>query len=252
MTPGEAPAAGAEQPAVGEGQPAAAAPLAADPGGDGSATRRPPRVAGEATSRARTWVTATPYRLPLAVAMVGLVLSAPFGGWRPAESGAVPVTAADEVVEAAPFEITLERAYFSPRPSESFPALDPGQQYVVVLGTLTSRHDATVDATYLTRAVAIEDLPEPIDLLGNPVEVADARPELYSAQDSTSVLRVGPDLTYDIGLVYRTAADELPEELTLALSGYTWRPDAFTGEHDWRDPAVVSEVVVPLARQEQP
>lgn len=216
----------------------------------GSGAGRLRRVAGEARSRAGTWATATPYRLPLAVAMVGVVLSAPFGGWRAAESEATPVTEVDEVVQAAPFELTLERAYHSPRPSETFSELDPGQQYVVVLGTLTSRHDSTVPGSYLTEAIEVTGLPEPVDILGEPVEPEDAVPELYSAQDSTQVSRVGPDLTYDIGLVYRTAATELPEELTLTVSGYTWRADAFTREEDWRDPSVVSQVVVPLAPQQ--
>jgi len=231
----------------------AAAPRPADTppaGGDGTPPRRLPRVAGEASSRARTWVTATPYRLPLAVALAGLVVSAPFGGWRTAEPEATPVTAAGEVVQAPPFEVSLERAYFTPRPSDSFPELDPGQQYVVVRGTVTSRHDRTVPGTLLTQAVAVTDLPDPVNILGAPIDVTQARPELYSAQDSTGLSRIGPDLTYDVGLVYRTEADELPHELTFTLSGYTYRRVNFSSEQDWRDPAEVTQVVVPLAPQE--
>lgn len=210
----------------------------------------PPAPRAGATTRARDWVTATPYRLPLALAAVGLVLSAPFGGWRTAESDDVSTAAPEEVVKAPPFELTLERAYSSPSPSDSFPTLEDGQQYVVVLGTLTSRHESTVEGALLTRAVTVTDLPEAVDPLGVLVEDATPRPELYSAQDSTILSRVGPDLTYDIGLVYRTAAESLPEELTFTVSGYTWRPDAFTREEGWHDPEVLTEVVVPIAPQD--
>lgn len=221
------------------------------------ATRRrvkdlPSVVPGAAAGRARTWVTAQPLRVPLVVAGVGLVLSAPFGGWRTAESEVeVPVTEAGQVVQAAPFEISVERAYFSPRPSESFAELAAGQQYVVVLGTLSSRHDTTVESFLATEAVNLVGLPAALDVLGDPVEDEGRVPvELYSAQDSTPLRRIGPDLTYDVGLVYRTAASSLPAELTLEISGYTWRAEGITRDADWDDPAVVAEVVVPLAAQD--
>lgn len=213
----------------------------------------PKVVPGVATTRARTWVTAKPLRVPLVVAGVGLVLSAPFGGWRAAESeDAVAASTAGDVVEAAPFEVTLERAYYSPRPSESFPELDDGQQYVVVLGTLTSRHDTTVESSLATEALGIIGLPEPLDVLGNPVEPEARVPaELFSAQDSTQLRRIGPDLTYDVGLVYRTSAESLPAELTMEVSGYTWRTEGITRDPDWDNPVVVAEVVVPLAPQDK-
>lgn len=214
------------------------------------APQAPEDAPPSARARARTWATATPYRLPFAVALVGLVISAPFGGWRTAESETLPVVAATETVEAAPFEITLERAYYSPQPSPDFPELPPGQQYVVVIGTVTARHDASVPGTLLTEAVTISDLTDLIDGYGEPVESADAEPDVYSAQDSTLLRQIGPDLTYDIGLVYRTAATDLPDEVTLALSGYTWREDSFTREQDWRDPSQQAVVSVPLAAQE--
>lgn len=213
----------------------------------------PSVVPGAAAGRARTWVTAKPMRVPLVVAGLGLVVSAPFGGWRAAESevAQVPVVEAGEVVEAAPFEVSLERAYFSPRPSESFPELDAGQQYVVVLGTLTSRHDTTVESLLATDAITLVDLPAALDVLGEPVEEEARTPfDLYSAQDSTQLRRIGPDLTYDVGLVYRTAASALPAELTLEVSGYTWRGEGITRDADWDNPAVVAQVVVPLAAQD--
>lgn len=240
MTPGEEPTERADQ-----ARPvsAVAAPLAG--GTDPETTTR-----SALTGRARTWATATPYRLPTAIAVVGLVLSAPFGGWRTAPSEATPVVPAEQVAEAAPFEVTLDRAYFAARPSESFSELDPGQQYVVVLGTVTSRHDTSVDAPTLQAAITVLDLPQPVDALGAALEGAAPVPEIYSAADSTQLRRLGPDLTYEVGLVFRTAAAELPDELTLQVSGHTWRPDAFTREERWLDPAVAAEIVVPLAPQD--
>lgn len=242
MTPGEGPS---EQAQRADAAPAVSAPLAG-----GTEDPQPESPRGALRGQARSWATATPYRLPMVVALVGLVLSAPFGGWRTAQSEATPVVAAEEVVVAAPFELTLERAYYAALPSESFYALDPGQHYVVVIGTVTSRHDTTVNAGLLLEAIAVEGLPEPIDILGAPVEEEPPTPALYSATDSREIRRLGPDLTYEIGLVYQSAAEEFPDELTLHISGHTWRPDTFTRVERWLDPAEVAEVVVPLGPQE--
>lgn len=205
-------------------------------------------------TRASDWATASPYRLPLAVAAVGLVVSAPFGGWRTAEPEGLPTVAPGEVIEAAPFEVTLERAYYSPRPSDSFSDLDEDQLYVVVLGTVTSRHEASVTGTMFSRAVEVTDLPDPVDPLSlTPVEEGEpVLGELYSAQDSTGLRLLGPDLTYDIGLVLVTDADDLPDELTVEVSAHDWRRDAFSGEEGWHDPDGVARVSVPLTEQEAP
>lgn len=221
------------------------APLA----GDGPSSTSP--TTGVRT-RASDWATASPYRLPLAVAAVGLVLSAPFGGWRTAEPEGLPAVAPGEVIEAAPFEVALDRAYYSPRPSDAFSELDEGQLYVVVLGTVTSRHEASVTGTMFSKAVEVTDLPDPVDPLSlTPIEEGEpVQGQLYSAQDSTGLRLLGPDLTYDVGLVLVTAADELPEELTLEVSAHDWRRDAFSGEEGWHDPDGVARVSIPLAAQE--
>lgn len=247
------PKAGAGRDDTGGTAPAAAPVVTPDPALS-ARVKALPKVAPEvATTRARTWVTAKPLRVPLVVAGVGLVLSAPFGGWRAAESEeSVPTVEAGDVVEAAPFEVTLERAYYSPRPSESFDELEPDQQYVVVLGTLTSRHDTTVESMLATEALDLIGLPEPLDVLGNPVEPEVRVPAgLFSAQDSTQLRRIGPDLTYEVGLVYRTSAESLPAELTLEVAGYTWRTEGIARDPDWDNPAIVAEVVVPLAPQDK-
>lgn len=222
-------------------------------GGSGGGSRRGPSgtLPDAMTSTARTWATATPYRLPLALAAVGLVVSAPFGGWRAAESEEVPVVAPGEPVEAAPFEITLERAYHSPRPSDSFPELEPGQQYVVVLGTLTSHHDATVPSGLLGDAIDLHGLPMVLDIFGDrPQDGVQVEPQLYSASDSTLLRLIGPGLTYDIGLVYVTESSQMPTELSVEISGHTWRKSAFDQDEIWADPAELATVVVPLAQKE--
>lgn len=226
---GSAPEAAPEVPASDEGEP-----------------ESPPG----ARARASSWATASPYRLPLGVAAVGVVVSAPFGGWRAAAPEPQPVVEVQETVDAAPFEVELERAYHTPLPSDSFVELDPGQEYVVVLGTVTSRHDSSVSGSLFSQAVEAVDLPDPVSAGGDPAEEGDpVTGLLYSAQDSTLLRQVGPDLAHEFGLVFISAAGSFPEELTLEISGYTWRQDTFTQLDGWHDPAAVARVVVPLSTQ---
>ena len=80
---------------------------------------------------------------------------------------------------------------------------------------------------------SVADLSATYDLFGTPQDVA-APTEVHVAEDGSTLLGIGPGLTYDVRLVFELDEEAVPDRITLTLDQQVWR-DSFTR----RDPRVV-------------
>lgn len=214
----------------------------------------PPRpgIVGRVGGRFKEWVTASPANLGSALLVAALVGSLPFGGWRAASGDEVAQVAVGQPVEADPFRITVQEARYGEDLGGALRQnYTEGLQHVIVIVTLHNVSDATLRTSELRDTITIEGLPDPVDLLGDPVEeqhrwvnevfeMVDDQPDVLAAY--------GPGMDYTLAFSQRTSAtpEEMPETLTVTLDRRTYKQRTISKEFAWQDPAPVAEVTVPL------
>jgi hypothetical protein len=184
----------------------------------------------------------------VAVLVVGVltVVVALLGGFARTTPDGVRVVRAGVEVDATPLRVRIDRAAaayeVSGRPA------DPGRVYVVVEGTLAledreSVGTGVVQDTFGTdfRAYEFGELSD------------DAPPVVQVAGDGSTLLGLGPGLTYDVQLVYEVDEVDVPTTVTLSLRRHVLRASSLSvGEIGWHDPATFAQVeleVAPLSGQ---
>ena len=172
------------------------------------------------------------------VAAVALAISGAFGGWNAVDhTQEYDDLKVDQVVETGPFDLSVLRVraidHLKPlaRPAE-------GNRFLVVVMKVRNTTDEPVYSTFLSGEVGVQ-------VTG--ANVADVRPVVRRMNDLDFVGQFQPDITYEVGLFYETAGDDVATEVEVAVPQFTWREDSFTpGYFDWRDPHIVAEGAFPV------
>lgn len=184
------------------------------------------------------------------LAAVGVVLSAPFGGWADAEKPALAATAVDKVVATGPLDVTINRVSASHRPGEGFTEFKDGY-YLLVFGTVKSKDKVTLRNLELRDAVRLQGvdglawLPSGDDWQ-DAAHATRAQPQTYFTKDSTTMSTVSPGLTYDVAWVFRRAGDPPPTEVDVVVHGFTWRKSNLQNVTGWMDPGPIAHVTLPV------
>ena len=174
----------------------------------------------------------------LAVALVGGL-----GGWARTTPDGLRVVSPGIVVEATPFRVQLDRAEATYVVSGR--AAEAGRAYVVVEGTLSLDEPETVDSGIVTDAFAT-DLRSTYDPFGNPSD--DAEPSVQVAADGSSLLGLGPGLTYEVLLVYEIDEGAAPASVTVSLLEHRFRASALDASTvGWFDPEPSAQVTLDVA-----
>lgn len=200
----------------------------------------------------KAWATKKPANAGTALLVVVLIISLPFGGWRPAAQDEIPQVQAGEAVTAAPFEIRiLDAVYGEDLGGHLSPEGFHDARHVMVVLSLRNTSDLTLSLLDLRDSLTISGLPEPAGAGGGPEDEpgqgwstvldVDGPPQALSG--------LAPGMDYIVGLHHRTlATDEaLSEvELTVSLSAKTYRQQSVSDLYRWMDPTLVATVSVPL------
>jgi hypothetical protein len=173
--------------------------------------------------------------------VLGLVVGL-LGGWeRTTPDGVRDVEPGEEVV-VAPLRVRLDRAEASyevgGRPAEL------GRAYVVVAGTLTTDRRESVSSEVVTDAIRA-DLTSTYSPFGSPSD--EAVPTVLVAEDGSSLLGMGPGLTYAVLLVYDIDEAAVPDEMAVVLQEHKRRRSFIDGTLGWFDPEPAAEVALSVA-----
>ena len=185
----------------------------------------------------------TPQRIGLVLAALVLLVAGIAGGFDAvsAADDDTPTASVGEVVDAAPFEITVRRARHG---TELKPIAyrQDGRRHVFV--TLDVRSTATlpVPAGILLNAVRI-DVPG----LATTASGSLATPNGYRTGDGLSVRSLQPGVTVPVVLVWQQdAAAPVPETLTVTVNRQTWRTSTLEDSESWFDPEPARVVTLPV------
>ncbi len=206
-----------------------------------------PRVTGSAVRSAGRRIADQPLRNLGAVGAALVLLStAAFGGLEPVEEPGVATFAFDETVVAAPFEITVARVLWT----DELPGVyltDDANRWIAVVGTALSNHTESL-ASQLTDAVTLVGVEGLVKEPSTGAEGVRSSEQLLLT-DGTRLSPVQPGLEYEVVLLFeQSGLVPPPDEVTVQISGHTWRPDSFDQTMHWRDPTPVAEATLP-ARQ---
>lgn len=174
--------------------------------------------------------------------VLGVVLLAVLGGLaRATPEGAVSVRPG-AVVDAEPFRFRLDEA----RADYVLDGQDaePGQAFVSVEGTLALTADVPVSSTTLGNAITA-DLTGAYSTYGTPVDEPEASVRVLG--DGTSLLGLGPGLTYAVRITFVVDEAAVPELLTVSLLAHQRRPSALDGTLGWYDATPVARVALDVA-----
>jgi hypothetical protein len=174
--------------------------------------------------------------LALAV-VIGLL-----GGWARTAGDDVRVLRPGTTVEAAPFRVRVDRA-------EAVYELDgvvadEGLAYVVVDGELSLDTGESVGSGIVAGLFGA-DLTSTYDVFGNPSD--EPEPTIEVAGDGSSLLGLGPGLTYPVRLVYQLDESAVPDRMTVTLRKHSWREFTLDGTFGWFDPAPSARVSLDVA-----
>ena len=206
-----------------------------------------------ALSTAAGWLrTRSLKQLGTYLAGLGILVSAPFGGWADAEPESVTEGKAGDVVEAGPFEITIDRVTASTRPGLDFRASKDGQ-YLLVFGTVTSTVNKTLSDGELADAVRLVDV-DGIErypggtVLAEPAEAVLSDPTPYVVDDSTVTHTVSPGITYDVAWVWHRHLADPPQSVRVQVNGFTSRMSTLQDTDGWRDPTAKTHLELPVKK----
>lgn len=193
-------------------------------------------------------------QLATGVLLLGLVVSAPFGGWRDADGRGPQTVEPGATVSTGPLEITIDAVGWSARPAASFSASTVGV-YLMVNGTVRNPGSVPVQDEPLADTIRIKDLDGQIrsDLFTTtPVsDWAQAKPRLYHREDANAISSVGPSLTYRVAWVVERVGPgaDLPETLTVEVRGQTYRRHSLNDRMEWLDSTPIATVTVPVEQR---
>jgi len=198
-------------------------------------TRKPPSPA--AVVRAHPWLSALVVTLAVAIVMVSLL-----GGWaRSTPDGPARVAVGSEI-EATPFRLRLDEA--AARYVVDGNDAEPGQAFVVVDAQIELATKTSATTTTLTDAITA-DLTDAYTVYGTPTDVPEA--DVTVRADGSTLLGLGPGLSYDVHLTFIVDEGSVPEQMTVTLLEHTRRPSALDGALGWFDAAPVARVTLDVA-----
>ena len=173
-----------------------------------------------------------------------LLSTAAFGGLEPAEKPGLAPFAFDETVVAAPFEITVSRVLWT----DELPGVyltDEANRWIAVVGTALSTHSESLSSE-LAQAVTLVGVEGLVTEPAAGIEGVRPSQQLLLA-DASRLSPVQPGLEYEVVLLFeQSGLVPPPDEVTVQISGHTWRADSFDQTMHWLDPAPVAEATVPV------
>lgn len=202
------------------------------------------------------WLAAEPTRALGVLAAVGLLVAAPFGGWRQAPPE--PAVGVGTPITAGPITLTFHDATYAVEPSEEFRALDYGGTYVMAFATVTSTEPKGIRLSTLDDLVWADSLPEPMSDFDRPVVVEGMRhntADPYTVLDQASLQGLSPDLDYTVAFVFRLDADPeaLTDRLELTVQHPVYRPFSLQSSvSDWLYSEFPEQTTVVLPLREHP
>jgi hypothetical protein len=220
-------------------------------------------------ARARRWALDLP---PLALLtggfLVVLLVSGLFGGLREVDTDPAGTVTAGVPVETEPLTVTVKDAYWvtafpetatsggSPGSADGDRRIYPDEptrgRFVVVEATVLNTSDETVDYDVLREAVSLDGAQGFVTSRDAAlVPAAKASPTyVYTMPEKRIFGTAQPGVTYTVAYLWdQSAAVPLPERLTVAVNGHTWREDTLDFHLGWKDPAV--EATGPFAVPER-
>ena len=172
-----------------------------------------------------------------------LLSTAAFGGLEPAEEPGLASFAFDETVVAAPLEITVARVLWT----DDLPGVyltDDANRWIAVVGTALSNHSESLSSE-LTDAVTLVGVEGLVREPAAGIEGVRSSEQLLLA-DASRLSPVQPGLEYEVVLLFeQSGLVPPPDEVTVQISGHTWRPDSFDQTMHWRDPMPVAQATFP-------
>lgn len=176
----------------------------------------------------------------LAVVVLAVVIGA-LGGWSRTPDDVRTVEPGAEV-GVTPFHVRLDSAEALYELDGS--VADPGLAYVVVDGQLSLDDDESVGAGIVDDLFG-SDLADTHSVFGDPEP--DAAPQVTVAEDGSSLLGIGPGITYRVRLVYVVDEAAVPDRLTVTLRRHIRRDSSLDGTPGWFDPEPFAHVSLDVA-----
>ncbi|MGI6878172.1 hypothetical protein [Microbacterium sp. gxy059] len=150
----------------------------------------------------------------------------------------------DEIVEAAPFAISVTRARVFDELADVFPAED-GMRYIAVMATAENTSDDPVAARVLAQAVAL-DLPR-LQTIALDAGEKIVDPEVLRSADSLPQRTFQPGLPIEVVLAWKQhVAEPVAAEASVVFSEQTWRRSLLDDSWGWRDGEPSSRLTLPL------
>jgi len=211
------------------------------------------RESGERfVTRARRWVLdLPPYAWLTSGFLVVLLVSGLFGGLREVDTHPTGTVTAGVPVATEPLTVTVTDAYWvatfpvdgdSPDRDRRVYADEPTRgRFVVVEATVLNTSEQTVDYDVLREAVSLDGAQGFVTTRSAAlVTAAEAPPTyVYTMPEKRIFGTAQPGVTYRVAYLWdQSAAVRLPERLTVAVNGHTWREDTLDFRLGWKDPEV--------------
>jgi len=173
---------------------------------------------GPGRGRARAFVArrSAPQRLG-AVAVVLILLSAPFGGWRSASEQEVVPLEIGQKLDLGPFYVTIE----SVKQVADLPPVieaDGTSRFLVIKATVTNHTDRPESADLATKAFSGKET-RALAFEGD----TDVQLHVYGVDDAVELPAselVNPGLTYTYAFVLRQRPDVVLDDVSLSVYGY--------------------------------
>jgi len=142
----------------------------------------------------------------------------------------VRVVEPGEEVLVAPLRVRLDRAEAAYEVSGRL--AEPGRAFLVIEGTLSLEGHESVQSGVVADAFSTDLTSYEFDELTD-----DAAPDVQVAEDGSSLVGLGPDLTYRVLLVYEVDQSAVPASVTVSLLRHVRRPSSFdVSDIGWRYP----------------
>jgi len=157
--------------------------------------------------------------LTLLVALLGGFSTAdPAGTARPGET-----------VEAGPFRLTLDEAVTGRRLS-GVEAPNPRTTLLALRGTLAITVPEPIGIGTVDELLDVEGLGATYDVYGDPADEAGASLRM---PDGSSLIGVGPGLTYDVAWLYVVDRDDLPDNVDVTVQQHELVVSQLDSEERW-------------------
>jgi hypothetical protein len=169
------------------------------------------------------------------------VVVALLGGFARTTPDSVRVVRPGVEVDATPLRVRIDRAAAAYEVAGR--AAEPGRAYVVVEGTLVLEDRESVGTGVVEDSFGTDLRAYEFGELDD-----DAPPVVQVAGDGSTLLGLGPGLTYEVLLVYEVDEVDVPATVTVSVRRHVLRASSLSvSEIGWHDPATVAQVELEVA-----